>query len=104
MLDDPAACETVTVFVRPPEYVMVIVAFLAAPILVVALAVIVAFPVPEVVLTESHDALSVILQVQLEVITKVPDDAIEVRKIVVGLRLRNAAACDTAKILVRPPA
>src|SRR5690606_19714029 len=88
VLVEPAACETDTVFVRPPEYVMVIVALRAADVFAVALTVIVAFPFPEVVLTLSHVALSEILQVELDEIVRLEDDAPLPKDIEVGLVFR----------------
>ena len=88
VLVDPAACETSTVFVSPPAYVIVMVALRAAEIFAVTLTETVAFPVPEVVLTLSHEALSVMLHEELDVIVRLEDDAPLPNDIEVGLVFR----------------
>lgn len=88
VLVEPAACETDTVFVRLPAYVIVIVALRAAEVFAVALMLTVALPVPEEVLTLSHVALSEILHVVLDVIVRLEDDAPLPKDIEVGLVFR----------------
>jgi hypothetical protein len=88
VLVEPAACETDTVLIRPPAYVMVIVALRAAEVFAVTLTLMVAFPVPEVVLTLSHAALSVMLHVQFDEIVSVKDEALLLNASVEGLVFR----------------
>lgn len=92
MLAEPAACETDTVFVSPPPYAIVIVALRAAEAFAVTLTVMVAFPVPEVGFTLSHEALSEILHVQFEEIENVVDAAVPGSDIFVGLRVSSTPA------------
>lgn len=54
----------------------------------VALTVIVAFPLPDAVLVVNHDALSAIVQLQLEEMVKVEDEALLPKEREAGLVFR----------------